>query len=261
MASVQSVERAFSILRCLAGGPAGLSEVAERVDLPKSTVSRLLATLQELGAVEQSGSGSTYRVGDAMIDIAAGALPGRNIIHVARPHLVELVEALGETAGLSVLDGREVVYLDQVDADNPVGVRDWTGERLPAHAASSGLVLLANLPKGAREAFLAGPLDVPAGAAPMDAATLRRRLGDIGLRGVEWTCEEFLPGISSVAAPIFGAGPEAVAAVHVHGPAYRFPAPGAHDDIADLVVDAARRISARLVGLLEAVTPVATATA
>ncbi len=251
MPGVQSVERAFSILRCLAGGPAGLSEVAERVDLPKSTVSRLLSTLQELGAVEQSGSGATYRVGDAMIDIAAGALPGRNLIHVARPHLVELVEALSETAGLSVLDGREVVYLDQVDADNPVQVRDWTGERIPAHAASSGLVLLAHLPKSDRERYLAGPLDGLTGGVTTDAGALRRRLGDIARLGVEWTCEEFLPGISSVAAPVFGAGPEAVAAVHVHGPAYRFPAAGAHDDIADLVADTARRISARLVGLLQ----------
>jgi len=257
MPGVQSVERAFSILRCLAGGPAGLSEVAERVDLPKSTVSRLLSTLQELGAVEQSGSGTTYRIGDAMIDVAAGALPGRNIIHVARPHLVELVESLGETAGLSVLDGREVVYLDQVDADNLVQVRDWTGERIPAHAASSGLVLLANLPKGDRDRYLAGPLDLPSGSVTTDAGALRRRLGDIVVRGVEWTCEEFLPGISSVAAPVFGAGPEAVAAVHVHGPAYRFPAAGSQDDIADLVADAARRISARLVGLVDPVAVVA----
>ena len=75
MSGVQSVERAFAILRCLAGGPAGVSEVAERVDLPKSTVSRLLSTMQVLGAVEQSGAGTEYRVGDAMIDIASGPFP------------------------------------------------------------------------------------------------------------------------------------------------------------------------------------------
>lgn len=253
MSAVQSVERAFAVLRCLAGGPAGVSEVAERVDLPKSTVSRLLSTLQELGAVEQSGSGTRYRVGDAMIDIAAGALPGRNLIHVARPHLIELVDALGEIAGLSVLDGRDVVYLDQVDADNLVQVRDWTGERLPAHSASSGLVLLAYQPRSDRERYLAERLVGPAAGSTIDADELRRRLDAISARGVEWTCEEFVPGISSVAAPVFGAGSEVVAAVHVHGPAYRFPEPGSHDDIADLVAETARRISARLVGRLDTV--------
>jgi DNA-binding IclR family transcriptional regulator len=253
MSGVQSVERAFTILQCLAGGPAGVSEVAERVELPKSTVWRLLSTLQELGAVEQSGSGTTYRIGDAMIDIAAGALPGRNIIHVARPHLVELVDALGEIAGLSVLDGRDVVYLDQVDADNLVQVRDWTGERLPAHSASSGLVLLAHLPRNDRERYLTGPLVASVAGTTIDAGDLRTRLDAIAARGVEWTCEEFVPGISSVAAPVFGAGAEAVAAVHAHGPAYRFPADGSQDDIANLVAETARRISARLVGQLDAV--------
>ncbi len=253
MSAVQSVERAFAILRCLAGGPAGVSELADRVDLPKSTVSRLLSTLQELGAVEQSGSGTRYRVGDAMIDIAAGALPGRNLIHVARPHLVELVDAVGEIAGLSVLDGRDVVYLDQVDADNLVQVRDWTGERLPAHSASAGLVMLAHLPPGDREHYLAGPLAAPVSGATIEADDLRRRLDAIAARGVEWTCEEFVPGISSVAAPVFGAGAEVLAAVHAHGPAYPIPADRAKDRIADLVAETARRISARLVGQLDTV--------
>ena len=239
MSGVQSVERAFAILRCLAGGPAGVSVIADRVGLPKSTVSRLLSTLQALGAVEQSASGTEYRVGDAMIDIAAGAVPGRNLIAVARPHLAELVETLGESTGLSVLDGPAVLYLDQVDADNPVLVRDWTGERLPPLNASSGLVLVAHLPKPERERFL---------ATASDAEAVRRRLADIVERSYEWTCEEFLPGISSVAAPVFGAGGEVVAAVHAHGPAYRFPGPGADDDIAAEVVATAQRISARLVG-------------
>ncbi|MBA3289496.1 MAG: IclR family transcriptional regulator, partial [Acidimicrobiia bacterium] len=156
---VQSVERAFAILRCLAGGPAGVSEVAERVGLPKSTVSRLLSTLQVLGAVEQAQGANEYRVGDTMIDIAAAALPGRSLIAIARPHLAELVAVLGETAGLSVLDEREIVYLDQVSADHDVQVRDWTGERIAAHMTSSGLVLLAFAPTAARERYLTGRLD------------------------------------------------------------------------------------------------------
>ena len=146
MSSVQSVERAFAVLRCLASGPAGVSEVAERSHLPKSTVSRLLSTLNELGAVDQLGAGGDYRIGDLMVELAAAAQPGRSLVAIARPHLVQLTEALGEATGLSVLDGHDVHYLDHVEADHPVQVRDWTGERLPAHLVSSGFVLLAGAP-------------------------------------------------------------------------------------------------------------------
>jgi DNA-binding IclR family transcriptional regulator len=244
MAAVQSVERAFAILRCLAGGPAGVSAVAERVRLPKSTVSRLLSTLQELGAVEQAGN--EYRIGHGMVDVAAAAIPGRNLISVARPHLVELVETLGEAAGLAVLDVSDVVYLDQVNVDNPVQVRDWTGERLRPHMVSSGLVLLAHLSEPERERYLAGPLEAATPSTTTDPAALRRRLAAVAARGTEWTVDEFVTGISSVAAPVTGPGDQVVAAVHAHGPSYRFPPDGAADQIAKVVASAADRISAHV---------------
>jgi DNA-binding transcriptional ArsR family regulator len=96
MSSVQSVERAFTVLRCLAGGPAGVSQIADRVGLPKSTVSRLLSTLQMLGAVEQVSAGGAYRVGETIVALASAALPGRSLADIARPHVQDLV-----TAGLA----------------------------------------------------------------------------------------------------------------------------------------------------------------
>jgi DNA-binding IclR family transcriptional regulator len=246
MPAVQSVERAFAILRCLAGGPAGVSAIAERVGLPKSTVSRLLSTMQRLGAVEQSGAGNEYRIGHGMVDLAAAAIPGRNLISVARPHLAELVETLGEAAGLAVLDVNDVVYLDQVNVDNPVQLRDWTGERLRPHMVSSGLVLLASLSEPERERYLAGPLEAATPRTTTDPAELRRRLQAVAARGTEWTVDEFVTGISSVAAPVKGAGGQVVAAVHAHGPSYRFPPGGAAGDVAQLVAGVADRISGRL---------------
>jgi DNA-binding IclR family transcriptional regulator len=246
MTGVQSVERSFAILRCLAGGPAGVSEIADRVGLPKSTVSRLLSTLTTLGAVEQAGAGSDYRIGHGMVDLAAAAIPGRNLISVARPHLTDLVETLGEAAGLAVLDVADVVYLDQVNVDNPVQLRDWTGERLHPHMVSSGLVLLAHLSEPERERYLAGPLKPATPKTTTDPGELRRRLAAVAQRGTEWTIDEFVTGISSVAAPVTGAGGQVVAAVHAHGPSYRFPPPGGEDKVAAQVAATADRISARL---------------
>jgi len=249
MSGVQSVERAFAILGCLAGGPAKLSDVAERVDLPKSTVSRLLSTLQVVGAVEPAGRASGYRIGARMIEIASGALPGRHLITVARPHLAELVQAVGEAAGLAVLDDRDALYLDQVHADNAVLVRDWTGSRFPAHCTSSGLVMLANASETDRERYLAGPLVGLTEHSMTDPVALRRRLLVAADDGYVWAHDEGIDGISSVAAPLVGPGGHVVAAIHAHGPSYRFPSPDDTDGIAARVVRAAGRISATLADL------------
>lgn len=248
MSSVQSVERAFALLRCLSGGAAGVSELADRSQLPKSTVSRLLSTLQELGVVEQLDAGGDYRIGSGLIDIAAGASPGRNLVALARPHLTELAEALGEATGLSVLDGDSVYYLDQIDSPHAVQVQDWTGERIPLHVVSSGLVLLAALTETRREACLRRPLAQSTPRTMTDPNALRARLAAVAAAGVEWVYEEYAEGINSVAAPVHDATGHVVAAIHAHGPSYRFPAAGQADSIAAQVVETADKVSVRLAG-------------
>jgi DNA-binding IclR family transcriptional regulator len=241
MSSVQSVERAFTVLRCLSGGPAGVTDIADRVSLPKSTVSRLLSTLDELGMVEQISSGGNYRLGSGIVDIAAAVLPGRSLIAAARPHLHDLVTATGEAAGLSIADGFDVLYLDQVDSDNQILVRDWTGERLRAHTVSAGQVLLAF---GAidRDRYLAMPLERSASGTLTDAAAIRTRLTDIAAKGHAWAFEELIDGLNSVAAPIRDAGGRVVGAIHAHGPAYRFPGDTDADELGRLVAAAADRV-------------------
>jgi DNA-binding IclR family transcriptional regulator len=241
MSTVQSVERAFAVLRCLSGGPAGVTDVADRVSLPKSTVSRLLSTLDDLGMVEQIEPGGSYRVGAGMIEIAAAVLPGRSLIAAVRPHLHDLVKATREAAGLSIAEGFEVLYLDQVDSDNQIQVRDWTGERLRAHTVSSGQVLLAF---GAIDAerYLAQPLERLASGTLTDAAAIRTRLDEVAVKGYAWAFEEFLDGQNSVAAPIRDGRGRVVGAIHAHGPAYRFPGETDADDVGRLVAATAGRV-------------------
>ncbi len=241
MSGVQSVERAFAVLRCLSGGPAGVTDVADRVSLPKSTVSRLLSTLEELGMVEQIEPGGSYRVGSGMTEIAAAVLPGRSLIAAVRPHLHDLAKATGETAGLSIADGFDVLYLDQVDSDKQVQSRDWTGERLPAHTVSSGQVLLAF---GAIDvdSDLSRPLERLASGTLTDAKAIRSRLTEIAAKGYAWAFEEFLDGLNSVAAPIRDSSGRVVGAIHAHGPAYRFPGYADADDVGRLVAATSRRV-------------------
>jgi DNA-binding IclR family transcriptional regulator len=219
---VQSLERAFAILDAVAARPAGVTAIAEAVSLPKSTVARLLSSLEELGAVERV-DGTRWRIGPAIAGFSGAASPERALLAAARPELVALVEALGEDAGLSLPDGYDVRYVDQVESDNAVQVRDWTGARAPLHAVPSGLVLLAEWPGDALEAYLAHPLVRLTPRTVTDPAGLRRRLGEVRERGHAWGYEEYAEGINSVAAPVRDGRGKPIAAVHVHGPAYRFP--------------------------------------
>ena len=127
---VQSVERAFAVLAALAVAPAGITDLSSRVSLPKSTVARILSTLEELRAVERTAGGG-YRIGLGLIQLA-GAADGASLLQAAvAPHLADLAESLGEAAGFSVPNGYEVHYLAQVESPNPVQVRDYSGLKLP----------------------------------------------------------------------------------------------------------------------------------
>jgi IclR family pca regulon transcriptional regulator len=239
---VQSLDRAFAILDEVARRPAGVTAIAERVRLPKSTVARLLATLEQLEAVERF-DGVSWRIGPGVQALSAAASSERNLVSVAEPILAELVAELGEAAGLGLPDGDEILYVAQLESDNPVQVRDWTGTRAPMHAVPSGLVLLAVWPEDAVEAYLAGELVALTRRTLTDHARLRKRLAKVRKAGYAWGLEEFADGIDSVAAPVHDARGKAVAAVHAHGPAYRFPRPGDEARISAAVVSAGNDIS------------------
>lgn len=238
---VQSVERAFSILHAISGRSEGLTAIAGRVQLPKSTVSRMLSTLEEVGAVERL-DGPRWRVGPSVASLAGTAAPERSLVAAARPHLRALVEDLGEAAGLSLPDGYEILYVDQVESVQPVQVRDWTGTRAPLHSVPSGLVLLADWPAEALEAYVAHGLARLTPRTIHTAAALRARLAEALAEGAAWGREEFAEGITSVAAPVRNAAGRPVAAIHVHGPSYRFPTSGREDEIAARVIDAAEAV-------------------
>jgi DNA-binding IclR family transcriptional regulator len=181
-----------------------------------------------------------------MVSLAAGVLPPRSLVAIGHPILVELASAAGEAAGLSVPDGGAVHYIDQLDTTHQVQVRDWTGTRAPMHAVSSGQVFLAHMNDAAIERYLALPRIAFTERTLTDSAALRERLRQVQLDGHAWVREEFAEGLNSVAAGVAGDDGEIVAALHLHGPSYRFPADGTEDRMAELVVSAAWRLAARL---------------
>ena len=241
MSTVQSIERAFAVLRALTAGPAGVTDIAERVGLPKSTVSRLLSTLEDIGAVEQVAAGSDYRIGLGMLELSAAVQPGRSLVSAARPHLAELNRRTGEAAGVSIPDGTDMLYLDQLTPDSELQVRDWTGHRIPMHAVPSGHVVLAE-DEALLEQLLKEPLHRFTPKTITKAAALRDRLASVRELGYSWAIEEFAVGMNSVAAAVHDADGRVIAALHVYGPASRFPGSLDLAEVGEIVVAAARKI-------------------
>lgn len=241
MAHVESVARAMKIIEALAMSPAGLSEAARRVRLPKSTVARLLATLEATEAVERVEEGRMYRLGPMIQRLSAAAGGPAQLAAFARPYMEKLTAFTGEAAGISIPDGYRVHYIDQTEATHPVQVRDWTGELIPMHLVSSGLVIMAHWPQEQTDRYLLRALEATTSNSVTDEKAIRERLSEIRSRGYIWGFEELVEGINSVAAPVFEKD-TITAAIHVHGPSYRFPGPGDEERIGEAVADAARRL-------------------
>jgi len=238
------------VLRALGSGPLGVTDVAVASRIPKSTAARLLAALASEGAVEQVPGETRYRLGPDLLAVASGLAETWDIVAIARPVLVDLVAEVGEAAGVSIRDGWTVQYVDQVEPanPNPIQVRDWTGTRIPLHAVSSGQVFLAQMPGPMLARYLAEPLEAFTPQTLTDAPALLERLREVRRDGHAWVRDEYSEGLSSVAASIADARAEVVAAVHVHGPSYRFPEHGDDERVAAAVRTAAARIGARLRG-------------
>ena len=244
--SVQSIERAFALLRALATAPYGVTELADQVELPKSTVARLLSALETEGAVAQDELGGEYRLGDGLLDIAGAALPGRNLVATVRPYLLELSEEIGEAAGLGIAQDRDVFYLDHAEPEADVMVRDWTGESLPMHAVPSGMALLASMTDAELDTYLAEPVSAVTPNTLVAPEAIRERIDAIRQLGYAWGFEEGVDGINSLAAPIVSSDGTAVAAIHIHGPAYRFPNPDRTHDLGMRLIEAAAGIAGQL---------------
>ncbi|MDT0302107.1 IclR family transcriptional regulator [Streptomonospora sp. DSM 45055] len=143
---VQSLDRAFFLLEIMAeaGGEVSLSQLAESSGLPLPTIHRIIRTLLANGYVRQLPS-RRYALGPRLIGLGDSA--SRMLGTWARPHLGHLVDELGETANLAMLDGDKVVYVAQVPSQHAMRMFTEVGRRVPAHSAGVGKALLAQLPE------------------------------------------------------------------------------------------------------------------
>lgn len=245
MPRVQSVERTFSILNVVASHPKGIgiTQIANRVELPVSTVSRLLLTLESLRAVEHIGNREGYRIGAGIIDLATRASFPDYLIKQARPTLTQLAKSIGETVTLSVPDGKQTFCLDEVPGNHHLQTQNWVNRHYPLHLTSDGKLILATWTADELDTYLASPLDCPTPASLCDPQQVHDAITEVKEQQYAWTWEEFEAGIVDVAALIRDTNHRIVATIGISGPSFRFPAPNQQEKISQMVVDAAEKIS------------------
>ena len=243
--SVQSVDRAISILQVLARrGSASVTEIAGDLGLHKSTVSRLLATLDARGLVEQNAERGRYQLGYGVVQLAAGATRTGHHSLLGLTVCRELAETVGETVNVAVHDGRRVVSVDQVIGSAAVTSVDRVGQRSPLHSTSAGKVFLAHMPPDQLDAVLAEGLERFTPHTVVDPLLLRQQLGLVREQRFACMLEEHEIGLAGIAAPIRSAHGGVVAAVSVSGPTYRVN-PDTIPRLAAHVLAAADEISQR----------------
>lgn len=240
---IQSVQRAIAIMRQFteAEPELGVNELSRRLGLHKSTVSRLLGTLQAEGLVQQHPTTGQYSLGVGLVSLAGVALGRITVRSAAYAQLEALAQQTQETICLVAREDHSGVCIVHVPAPQPVRYVAWLGRRMPLHCTAGGKVLLA---------FGRGPHppDPWLAYTPQtitNAARLSAELEAVRARGYALEQEEFTAGTTAVAAPVFDHQGQAVAAVLIAGPTFRLP-DALIPTLLPRLHDATRAISARL---------------
>lgn len=220
---IQSIQRAAAIMRSFTETEPELSVMAlsRRLTLHKSTVSRMLATLQHERLIDQNPETGKYRLGLGVIGLAGVALGRLNARAASQPYLTELAETTQETVNVTVLDGHECVNIERAFSPQPIRYMGWIGRRSPLHCTASGKVLLAFMSDEERTAVLPNPLPAYTTKTITTQAELEQSLAQVCRHGYAIVQEEYEEGFSSIAAPLFNHQGNVVGTLAISGPTYR----------------------------------------
>lgn len=244
--AVQSVDRAISILEIVAArGELGITEIAEELDVHKSTASRLVAALQQRHLLEQLGERGKYALSFGVVRLAAATTARLDVARLGQPVCQQLAESLGETVNIAVTDGEAGITVAQEFGAAAITSQNWVGRRSPLHATGAGKVLLAWMPESDRRPVLRRRLTRYTDDTIVETAALRTELARVLDEGHARSFEELEVGMHAVAVPVFSADGTVGSALSATGPAYRLPRRRARAIVGDLR-DGAAELSAKL---------------
>ncbi len=248
----QSLERGLAILSCFTPKRPvlGIADIADELGMSRSTTHRYVITLLALGYLEQ-GASRKYRLGLRVTDLGMSALNSTGLREHASPYLEELRQRTSYTVSLGVLDGPELLYVDQARSfrrgQSQASVDARTGSRLPAYCTAMGKLLLANLPEADQRELIGqlkltkhGPNTITSKKA------LKDELAEVHEANFAVDDEELAKALYSIAAPVRNEARQVVAAVEIAVPSATISLGELVDALGPHLVSTADRISARL---------------
>lgn len=204
---LQVVQRAAAVLRVVGreGGGPRLADLASRVELPKTTLHRVVGALADEGLLRIDDGGRIW-LGSALIELSRAATA--DLAAQVRPAVQRLHRAVDETVDVAIVEGATVRFIDQIQSTRPLRAVSAVGAVFPLHASANGKAALAAMAPTDAAAVLAAPLEPLTPATITDPAVLRAELVEIARSGVGYDRQEHTVGICAVGAAVIGpAGP------------------------------------------------------
>jgi len=244
---LSSVAMAMRLLKTFTEGEAelGVTQLARRLGVAKSTVYRLASTLVAEGMLEQNRENEKYRLGISLFGLGALVRQRMNLSNEARPHIFALREATNETVRLALLDGEEIMYIYDLESTQAIRMRANLGDRKPVFCSAEGRAMLAFQDRRIQESVIRKGLAPRTPKTDTDPARLQVALQDVRDKGFAVEVEQCEIGMTSLAAPIHNAEGRVVAAVSIAGPRQRLDSK-VIGEFAPLVAETAAIISSRL---------------
>lgn len=240
--TVRAVERAMDILLCFVDvRELSLTEISIRVSLHKSTVHRLVASLEGKGFILRDGATEKYRLGFRLWELSANLIQSDDMGVVLLPEMERLRDQVGETISLYIRDGNERVRVQAVQSNQAIRRVAPVGARMPLFVGASSKVLLAY----ADEAVQEHVLNAAYATSGLDRNVLKQMLVDTFKLGYATSIEEREPGAAAVSAPIFSRDGKLMASLAVSGPANRLTQSKMLEHV-PLIMEAAHRMGTML---------------
>lgn len=243
---ISAIERTFKVVEAFSGQrEVSLGELAERTQMIKSSVFRILYTLGQLGYAEKDSQGR-YSLTSRWEKLCLGAQPMRELIRLAAPLMTVLLNRFRETVNLGVIDGGDVLYVHVLESPHAFRLAAHAGMRSPLYSTALGKCLLSRLSSEEVDAALKkSPITALTPHTIRNGAAFKRELVRVQKQGYAVDNGEDSTGARCVAAPIFNAAGEVVAAISISGPAGRI-SPPKDRELARSLMDTCRRISTTL---------------
>ncbi len=218
--SIRAVERALDVLLCFTSQTPELtmSQISERIGINKSTVHRLLSTLEGKRFVERDPLTGIYQPGLRLLQMASLAMEHNNLRRLAAPYLQDLCNRYRENVNLALLDGADVVYVDVIEGSQRVKLAAVPGQRLPAFCTASGKAILAFISEDQVKHVLERGMPRYTPTTPTSPEFFFDDMSEIRKRGFAISEGQFEDGINAIAVPICN---QPIASLSIAGPAYR----------------------------------------